>query len=218
MLSSPLFSQVNGFENQDTNIQINIDEATKKLEEAGWKMDGSFRKKGETALEFELVTTDWPELNQTANLLAEQWKKVGAKVDVKVLTISDLQQNYIRTREYDSILFGQAITFSPDFHPYWHSSNKRDPGLNLALFDNKDADGLLEGIRQEANQEKRTEQYKQFQEILNKEIPAVFLYSPYYLYPVNTGVQGMDVKNINAPQHRFVDVNKWYIKTSRVLK
>ncbi|HAO51914.1 TPA: hypothetical protein DCQ85_00425, partial [Candidatus Magasanikbacteria bacterium] len=132
--------------------------------------------------------------------------------------VSDLQQNYIRTREYDSLLFGQAISFSPDLYSFWHSSQKRDPGLNLSLFDNKDADGVLESLRQETNDEKRIEEYQKFQGILKKENPAIFLYSRYYLYPTSTNLQGVEVKNINNSSGRFADVNKWFVKTRRVLK
>ena len=217
-LNSPFFSQMKGYKDKD--MQIDISQASKVLDDAGWKMNSNenVREKNGTKLEFELVTTDWPELNQTADLLKQQWGKIGAKVDVKVLTVSDLQQNYIRTREYDSLLFGQAISFNPDLYSFWHSSQKHDPGLNLSLFDNKDADSLLESVRQEIDDAKRNEDYQKFQETIFKEIPAVFLYGRYYLYPVSTTVQGIDVKNINAPQQRFTDVNKWFVKTKRVLK
>jgi len=218
-LKSPFFPQMQGYKDGGS-VQADVARANKILDEAGWELDKNenVRKKGSQSLTFELVTTDWPELNQTADLLKQQWAKVGANVEVKVLTVSDLQQNYIRTREYDSILFGQAVSFNPDLYSFWHSSQKRDPGLSLSLFDNKDADGLLESLRQEMDQGKRVEQYQQFQDILAKENPAVFLYSRYYLYPTNTSVQGIEVKNINNPAQRFVDVNKWFVKTKRILK
>jgi peptide/nickel transport system substrate-binding protein len=217
-LSSPIFPQMKGYKEENTNVDLNA--ANKILDDAGWAKDSAtgFRKKGNNVLTFELVTTDWPELNQTAELLKKQWAKLGVDVTVKILTVSDLQQNYIRTREYDSLLFGQAITFNPDLYSFWHSSQKRDPGLNLSLFENKDADALLDELRQQTDESKRAEDYQKFQDILAKEIPAIFLYSRNYLYPVNTSVQGMDVANINNPAQRFVDVNKWYVKTARVLK
>jgi peptide/nickel transport system substrate-binding protein len=218
-LFSPFFPQMKSAAPQ-VQISQNLEQAGKLLDEAGWKMDAEsgLCKKNGTPLEFELVTPDWPELSRTAELLVSQWQKIGAKVNVKTLTVSDLQQNYIRTREYDSLLFGQAITFNPDLYSFWHSSQKRDPGLNLSLFDNSEADGILESVRQEPDQAKRIEAYGKFQEMLNKEVPAVFLYGPYYLYPVATSVQGITIKNINTPASRFIDANKWYIKTSRVLK
>lgn len=218
-LTSPFLSRMQGYKDTDS-VQLDLAQANKMLDDAGWVLgeNEKVRKKGSQSLAFELVTTDWPELNQSAELLKQQWAKVGADVSVKVLTVSDLQQNYIRTREYDSILFGQAISFNPDLYSFWHSSQKHDPGLNLSLFDNKEVDGLLDGLRQETDMSKRIESYQQFQDILSKEVPAVFLYSRYYLYPVNTGVQGMVVENINNPAQRFSEVNKWFVKTKRILK
>lgn len=218
-LSSPFFPQMDGY-NDQVQVSKNIDQANKILDDAGWKKEAGsdFRKKNNVTLEFELVTTDWPELSQTAELLKTQWQKVGAKLNVKILTVSDLQQNYIRTREYDSLLFGQAITFNPDLYSFWHSSQKRDPGLNLSLFDNSQADGILESVRQEPDESKRVDSYKKFQELLAKEVPAVFLYGPTYLYPVANSVHGMTIQNINMPADRFVDVSKWYVKTKRILK
>jgi peptide/nickel transport system substrate-binding protein len=217
-LNSPFFSQMKGYVDKDK--QVNIAEALKILDDAGWKLDESenVRKKNGTKLEFELVTIDYPEFIQTTEILKQQWEKIGAKINVKILSVSDLQQNYVRTREYDSLLYGQEISFNPDLYSFWHSSQKHDPGLNLSLFDNKAADGLLESVRQEVDEAKRIEDYQKFQEIIFKEIPAVFLYGRCYLYPVSTTVQGIDAKNINASQQRFTDVNKWYVKTKRVLK
>jgi len=134
------------------------------------------------------------------------------------LTATDLQQNYIRPREYDALLFGQDTNFDPDLYPFWHSSQKQDPGFNLAMLDNKDADNLLQDIRQESDAEKRREKYKEFQKIIYDEAPALFLYSPSYLYSLSNDVKGVEVKNINSPSWRFADVNKWYIKTARVKK
>ncbi len=218
-LSSPFFPQMSSYNGQ-VQLGQNIEEANKLLDDNGWKKEAGseFRKKGSATLEFELVTTDWPELSQTADLLKVQWQKIGVKLDVKILTVSDLQQNYIRTREYDSLLFGQAITFNPDLYSFWHSSQKRDPGLNLSLFDNSQADSILESVRQESDESKRIESYKKLQELLAKEIPAVFLYGQTYLYPVVNSVHGITIQNVNTPADRFIDVNKWYVKTKRILK
>lgn len=218
-LSSPIFPQMKGYKDNNST-QVDIEQAKKILDEAGWKMEegSSVRKKGSDELEFELVTTDWTELVKTTELLSQQWSKIGAKVSVKILTISDLQQNYIRTREYDSILTGQAVSFNPDLYSFWHSTEKRDPGLNLALFDNKDVDEILTDLRQQTDEQKRIEGYQKFQDILTQENAAVFLYSRYYLYPTATNVQGIEVKNINNPAQRFTDVNKWFVKTKRIFK
>ncbi|HBP00734.1 MAG: Extracellular solute-binding protein [Candidatus Moranbacteria bacterium GW2011_GWE1_49_15] len=219
-LYSPLLPQMDGHVDFSADYAYNPEEAGRILDGAGWALnqESGVREKEGDKLEFEIVTTDWPELTENAELLKNQWGEIGAKVDVKVLSVSDFQQNYIRTREYPSLLFGQALSFNPDLYSFWHSSNKRDPGLNLALFDNKDADGILEAVRQETDEGKRAESYRQLENIIKEKNPAIFLYSQYYLYPISRSVKGMDVKNINSPSWRFADIHKWYIKTSRVWK
>lgn len=221
LLTSPFLPQMKEYES-NIDSKLDLEGAKKILEENGWKKEeeSTILKKGNLEFKFEIVTADWPELKQTAELLKNQWEKVGAKIDIKVLAISDLQQNYIRTRDYDSLLFGQVISFTPDLYSFWHSSQKKDPGLNLAVFESKEVDKLLEDVRQEAAEEARIEDYKQIQREFakNENMPATFLYSPYYIYPTNNTLQGVSSKNINNPSQRFSDVNEWFVKTSRILK
>lgn len=215
----PIFPSMNGYREPGEIAEYRLEQANKMLDDAGWKKEeNGIRKKGNTEIKFEIVTTDWPELAKTADILKSQWEKIGASVEVKVLTISDLQQNYIRPREYDALLFGQAISFIPDLYPYWHSSQKRDPGLNLALFDNAEMDKLLEDVRVESDENKNAELNKKIQELIAKENPAIFLYSPTYLYPTSTALKGNETQNITLPSQRFDNVRQWYVKTKRVLK
>lgn len=217
---SPFLPQMNGYENDISKYDFSINKAREILEEDGWKLGGdeTVRAKNNAKLEFEIFTLDNPQLMQTADILRDQWGKIGADVKVNVLSVSDLQQNIIRPREYDSLLFGQAVSFNPDPYSFWHSSQKKDPGLNLSLLDDKKADELLDKARQELDGGKRTEYYKEFQKIVAEKIPAIFLYSPSYLYPVSQKVQGISAQNVNAPSWRFGDVNEWYIKKKRVWK
>ncbi len=215
----PLLSNMKEYRDPGNLTENRLEEANKILDDAGWqKGEDGIRKKSNTRLKFEIVTTDWSELAKTADILKKQWEKIGAEVEVKMLTISDLQQNYIRPREYDALLFGQAISFNPDLYPYWHSSQKRDPGLNLAMFDNSDADGLLENVRQELDEAKRIEGYQKIQELIANENPAIFLYSPTYLYPVNSSLKGNEMRNITVSSQRFSDVREWYVKTKRIFE
>jgi peptide/nickel transport system substrate-binding protein len=220
VLSSPFLPQMAESQGEGAGEHtFDLEKGKKILDENGWEVkDGGIREKDGNKLEFNLLTTDWPELVQTAEILAKQWEVLGAKVDVQVLTISDLQQNYIRPREYDALLFGQATSFDPDLYSFWHSSKKSDPGLNLSKFDNEEADKLLSEVREEFDREKRIEKNRQFNKILLQEVPAVFLYSRVYIYPVGNQVRGIDAVDISSSQYRFFDINKWYVKTKRIFK
>ena len=106
----------------------------------------------------------------------------------------------------------------PDPFPFWHSIQKKDPGLNLALYDNKKVDELLKDARQTLDKETRLKKYKEFQQSVVDDAPVVFLYSSYHLYYTAKKIKGIEVENIVLPSKRFADIDKWYIKTQRVKK
>jgi len=83
---------------------------------------------------------------------------------------------------------------------------------------NKKVDKLLEEARQTLDKEKRAAKYVEFQELLIEDLPAVFLFSPTYLYPVNKKVKGISIEKLAIHSYRFSQVENWYIKTKRVWK
>lgn len=217
---SPFLPQMDEFNPDSEKYYFDLEKAKSVLEENGWKMneEKGFREKDGNELKFKMLTFDWPDLSRAAELLSEQWGLVGVKAEVEILSISDIQQNFIRTREYEALLFGQETSLNSDMHPFWHSTQKQDPGLNFSLFDNNRADELLEETRQETDKEKRVEKYKEFQNILAEKIPSIFLFSPYYIYPVASEVKGIEMKEINSPSWRFAEVDKWFMSTRRIKK
>ncbi|MCX6763933.1 MAG: ABC transporter substrate-binding protein [Candidatus Moranbacteria bacterium] len=216
---SPILPGMIGFTDNLEKYNLDVDRANRILDENGWVRgaDGFRGKKG-NLLEFAIVTPDVAELTQTADLLKAQWEKIGAKINVSAFSLFDVQQNYIKTREYDALLFGQILGSDPDPFSFWHSSQKKDPGLNLSVFSDGEIDTLIEDGRNEFDEGKRAKIYEEFQQKLVKEIPAIFLYSPDYIYPVNRSIKGINIENLIFPAERFANLSKWYIKTKRVWK
>ncbi|MBI2439574.1 MAG: peptide ABC transporter substrate-binding protein [Candidatus Moranbacteria bacterium] len=218
----PAFSTIlpfmRGYNEEVSFPRFDKEKANALLEEKEWKRgEDGVRAKNGTVLQIKLLVPDWPQLVATAELLKQQWEAVGARIEVVVLGAADLQQNAIRPREYEALLFGEAIMHADPFS-FWHSSQKQDPGLNLALFDDKEADDVLTALREELDLEKRREKYKTFQEILVREHPAVFLYAPTHLYVANNTLHNMNTRTLDATQYRLSNAKNWYIKTKRVRK
>jgi peptide/nickel transport system substrate-binding protein len=219
ILDSPFFPGTNEYNAELEKNNFDLEKANKVLDEASWKKEeDGIRSKDGTKLSFKLLTIDSPDLVKTSEILKEQWSRLGADVIVESLSFSDIQQNYIKPREYDAILVGQDASFNVDPYSFWHSSQKKDPGLNLALFDDPEADKIIEEARAETNKEERIKDYRKFQEIIANQVPAVFLFSPYYLYIVDSKIRGINLERINSSQYRFSNINNWYIETKRVKK
>lgn len=170
------------------------------------------------SLKFSLVTVDQPQLIEIAELLKQQWKSLGVEIEIEKYPLSQLEQDFIKPRNYESLLFGEVLGAIPDPLPFWHSSQKKDPGLNLALYENKKADELLEEVRKFSNSGIRAEKLSLFQNILIEDAPAVFLYNPDYIYLVSKEIKGINVKKIVDPSKRFAGIEDWYIKTKRTWK
>lgn len=216
---SPFLPGMLGYSANLEYADFNLDKANELLEKKGWiKGEDGFRAKDGVNLEINLTTPDWEDFIKVAELLKAQWGKAGVKVTLASFPISDIQENHIRPREYEALLFGQVVSSDPDPYSFWHSNQKKDPGLNLSLFDNSEADKLIESARVEFDAEKRAQSYIDFQKIMLKENPAIFLYSPSYAYPVSRKVQGIGMESLISPCGRFADINHWYIKTNRVKK
>lgn len=195
------------------------DAANRLLDEKGWgrNADG-IREKGDTKLMIDMYVPDWPELVKTSEVLKAQWKELGIELNPIVMSPGDLQRNTVQTREYQALLYGEQPMLDQDPYSFWHSTQKREAGLNLAQFDDQEADDALAQAREALDPEKRHELYRKFQEIYLRELPALFLFSPSYLYVTDGTVQGMGVEKMNSSSDRFGDAAQWYIHTDRVWK
>jgi peptide/nickel transport system substrate-binding protein len=218
--NSPIPPQLLG---NNSNIKIYdyaLEHSKNTLEAAGWiDSDGNgVREKGGVKIEFTLVAHEQPEFSKTAELIQQMWKEIGASVQIKTVQTNELRESFIKPREYEAILFAEILNYDPDPFAFWHSSQKKETGLNLALYDNLETDKLLEEARQETDINMRAEKYKKFQELVIEDIPAIFLFSPNYLYLQHKSVQGVELENIIIPSDRFNGIEKWFVKTKRVWK
>ena len=194
------------------------------LTSAGWSIASSTgaltqkAKKGSPSatLSFALAVPDVPELKATAEMLKVAWEKLGIKVNIEIFDSSDLEQNVIVPRKFDALLFGESIGRSADLFAFWHSSERKSPGLNIAEYANSKADKLLEQARATSDDKKRNDLYQQFEKEILADTPAIFLYAPEFVYAVPKGIEGIVIEGISDASERFANVNLWYLETESV--
>ena len=174
-----------------------------------------YRQKENNILSLTLTTVDRSENSKAAQITKESWQKIGVKIDLELIEPAKIQKETIAPRSYDALLYGEIIGYDPDPYPFWHSSQSEDPGLNLAVFSNKEADKVLEEARATSQIESRRAKYVHFQNILVQELPAIFLYNPLYTYPVDKKIQGISIERITTPSDRFINIENWFTKTKR---
>ncbi len=198
-----------------------LSEARALLDRAGWKQgeDGIYTKtvkKDTRRLSFSITTGNAPELKKAAELVANEWRTLGAEIEVKFFEQNDLNLEVIRPRKYDALLFGLVVGRELDLFAFWHSSQRNDPGLNIALYANSATDKALESARAESDPEKRLDFLHEAAHQIADETAAVFLYAPYFVYTTPSDVSGITLGTVASPSDRFMSVEDWYLKTENV--
>lgn len=200
-----------------------LDLASTTLDHDGWKLgNDGFRYKtaGKNTVPLAIAITV-PQIDfliKTADLIKDAWQNIGVNVTIASDSPDNIANATIPNRAYDALLFGNVLGPSSDLYSFWDSSQDNAPGLNLAMYNNKKADALLESIRENPDNTSRTTQFAAIQNIIIGDHPAVFLYSPDYLYVTDKSVRGITTGLLPAPSDLFRNVAAWYLNTTRVLK
>lgn len=214
-----------GIRNAVTQAEVSQDtvernrRARETLEGGGWGLNeetNQWENGDGEILAFTLATANTPELKSAAQIVARQWTQAGIPVKVNVFEIGDLNQNVIRPRDYEGLLFGEVVGRGSDLFAFWHSSQRDDPGLNIALYTNATADKILSETRAVSDPDERDELYKKFEEEIRDDVPAVFLYTPDFLYITPENLLGDDITFVTTPSERFGNVYEWHKNTQRV--
>lgn len=200
-----------------------LDLASGTLDAAGWKMGAAglrakMVQRTAVPLAVNLTVPDIAFLKKTAQALADTWAKIGVRVTIATGAPGDIANTTVKNRDYEALLFGNVLGPSSDLFAFWDSSQRFSPGLNLAIYENKKVDKLIEGARENVNAASRAAQFAQAENLIAADYPAIFLYSPEYLYVTNKAVRGISPDFLATPSDLSREAAAWYLNTARVLK
>lgn len=194
------------------------------LEKDGWKWSEENHlwtkkvKKETLTLSFTISTSETPELKMVADELKKAWEKLGVPTEIRVFATGDFKETIIRPRKFEALFFGQVLGRDGDAFPFWHSSQRLDPGLNITSYANANVDKILDAARSETNPDRRKKLYEDFKKELERDTPAIFIYAPEFLYVVPEKVNGVSLESVMIPSERFLNIYKWYIDTDNIWK
>lgn len=170
-------------------------------------------------IELNITVPEEPFLVKTAGILKNIWESYGAKVSLRILPLKNILEDVSKTTDYELLLFGNTTSAGEDLFAFWHSSRRSYPEQNLSLYQNKNVDKELEIYRKIFDETERLKKLGKISDLIASDVPAVFLYSPDYLYVSTPNLSGIDLtKAISTASDRFADITKWYVKTKRIFK
>lgn len=216
---SPLLRGQLGYDRALIEPAFDVNAAKQTLDQAGWVVgpDGTRSKAGKP-LSFTLDSQDTPNYTKAAQFLQQSWSKVGVKVNVSYFSGDELQGLVISNHDFDALLYGVSIGVDPDVYAYWDSSQASITSqghLNLSEYKSAPADQAIESARTRSDPAVRAVKYKAFLTQWTKDLPAMPVYQPNYLYISRGPVFNFQRKSSNARGDRFYNVNQWMIRQER---
>ena len=204
-------------------VHASPEEAVQILEKQQWRIgsDGvRTRTVGKTTqrLDFELSVPDVEFAADAANAIKSQWQKIGVRLTIKIIPAAEVQRDVIKPRNYQILLYGNVLRPTTDLFSFWHSSQRLPPGLNLAGYQNTAVDQAIETTRKTFDATTQITALAKAQQLIQNDLPAIFLFSPNYLYSSIDELGGFPQKMINSPHDRLTTITSWFLETNRVFK
>jgi peptide/nickel transport system substrate-binding protein len=186
------------------------------LDEAEWiDNDGDgIRDKGGQPLAFKLLSSDDPAKIEVAEVVSEQWQRVGISATVEV--VGARLGERLAQHDFQAALAEVLLTGDPDPYPLWHQT-QIEGGQNYAGWNHDDASILLEAARTTTDKGRRNDYYFEFQQIFAEEVPSLILFHPLYTYGVSQEVFDVQLAPMANPSDRFRSLPNWYTLTEQVI-
>ncbi len=179
-------------------------------------------------LQLTILTSNKPDTYaKIAQIVKKQWEAVGVEVRIDIPETKKEFEQRMLNRDYDVLLFGQSLLDNLDSYPFWHSSQVQELGdqkklkldaFNLSQYASFDVDTLLIRARETDNVERRSKALKELNVLIKRDAPAIFLYSPLYVFAYDTSIHGIQIGKLASHSDRFLSLHDWYIETERTFK
>ena len=188
----------------------NPEKAKEILKEAGWadsNGNGILDKNGKE-FSFTVVTNQGNDQRiKTAEILQQAFKQIGIEMNIRVQEWATFLENTIHQRNFDAVILGWTLPVEPDPYDVWHSSKTGAREFNFVGFKNPEADQLIKKARATFDKQERQKALWRFQEILHREQPYLFLYTPYSLIAVHKRFKNIEP----APAGISYNFKDWYV-------
>jgi glutathione transport system substrate-binding protein len=157
----------------------NLDEAKRLLDEAGWKVEGEFRKKNgkELAIRF-VIPSQVASSQQESSLVFNMLKAINVNVKIDSVPSDDFFEKYINTGNFDFTVFSWIGT------PFPISSSKSiyalpkgdDIQQNYARVGSAEIDGLFDKATSEFDEQKAIDLGNEIDAKIWDEVHSITLY------------------------------------------
>lgn len=202
VITGPFYFQSWPYNNEIKAIPYNLQEAARLLQEAGWRDsdgDGILDKDG-VQFNFELlIPSGSASFAQLASIVQANLKKLSIEVSIRIFEWSVYLER-VRKHNFHAFIGGWVLGIDPDPYAIWHSKQV-DTGNNYVGYVNKEVDKLIDEGRRTFEKEKRQAIYHKIHEIVNRDQPYTFVYTPMETYILTKRVTNYEISPFGLFDH-----------------
>ena len=166
-------------------LAMNLDEARKLLETAGWKDsngNGTVDKTIDGAvveMKLQYLYTAGSNFSESFSLLLKNnAQKIGIEIEPMTVEGKVLGEK-LKNGEFELAARGAGNQPVPDDpKQLWHTDSAQPGGSNYSRFGNAESDALIDAIQNAPDDATREKLYKDFQQLIYQEQPVIFMFSP----------------------------------------
>lgn len=184
--------------------------AKQLLKQAGWQDtddDGILDKDG-IPFKFTILTNQGDvRRKNAATIIQSNLKKLGIRVEIRVLEWAALLHNFLYKRNFDACIIGWALDYDPNQIDKWDSKKTGPHDFNWMHYQNPEVDRLLELGVSTYDPKQRKTYYDKMQEIIAEDQPCTFLWVHDALTIIHARFHGIQPAPIGI-DHNFC---KWFV-------
>jgi len=160
---------------------FDIKAANELLDTAGYKR-GADGTRFAVTLDYNPIAAD---IFKTAQYIRSALSPLGIKVTLRSQDLSTFVRRVYTDRDFSFTVNGHSNLFDPTVgvqRIFWSKNFRKGvPFSNASHYQNPEVDRLLEEAQTENNPQKRVEEFRQFQQIVKKDLPSIDLISPQFI-------------------------------------
>jgi peptide/nickel transport system substrate-binding protein len=168
--------------------------AQQLLQEAGWDFNKTLNL---------VVPSGIKTREQTADIIVENLKAVGIKAQITKYDLVTVVQK-ARKQDFDLVIIGYSFAIDPDVSNYF----KTGVITNVSAYSNAEMDDLLQKGIDEPDPAKRRPIYDKVQELIERDLPQITLYSDFRLKAVSKKVKVGEPRDVGT----LINVHEWDIE------
>ncbi|MDV4152298.1 ABC transporter substrate-binding protein [Clostridium sp. AL.422] len=173
----------------ENDYEYNKEKAIELLEEAGWKVgsDG-IREKDGVKLEIKFTASSPNSVNDALIPIAQaNYKEIGVKFEAEQMEFNGVLEK-VDNGSVEMYFMAWGLTPAADSTGVFGTGGAQ----NKISYSNAKVDELLAAGVKETDIEKRKEIYKELYNVLNEDLPYIYLYQRRDMWAVNSRVKGFE--------------------------